>query len=133
MRRGLARTVLAAGAAALTCAGAAAPAVAAASAPKPPTRVLVRAQEFDLLLSSLRVDPGSAVIQYYNDGEDPHDLRVQRIGDTDVLPIAELLPGGLGELGLRLRRGSRYAMWCSLPNHRELGMEATLKVRRKRR
>jgi plastocyanin len=123
------RAVLAA-AAALACAALAPPAAPGSAPPKPPTRVLVRAQEFDLLLSRLRVDPGSAVIQYYNDGEDSHDLVVQRAGDPDAVAIPELPPGELGEIGLELRRRSRYVMWCSLPNHRELGMEATLRVRR---
>jgi hypothetical protein len=102
------------------------------SAPRSLTRVLVRAQEFDLLLSSLKVNPGSAVVQYYNDGEDPHDLQIQRVGDAGVAAIPELPPGELGEIGIELRRRSRYLMWCSLSNHRELGMEATLRVRRKR-
>jgi hypothetical protein len=108
----------------------AAPAMSGSAPPKPPTRVLVRAQEFNLLLSRLRADPGSAVIQYYNDGEDSHDLVVQRASDPDAVAIPELPPGELGELALELRRRSRYVMWCSLPNHRELGMEATLRVRR---
>jgi hypothetical protein len=108
-------------------------AAAASPGPKPPTRVMVRAQEFDLLLSRLKVDPGSAVVQYYNDGEDPHDLRIQRLGDPEVVPMPELPPGELAEVGLELRRKSRYVMWCSLANHRELGMDATLRVRRKRK
>jgi hypothetical protein len=127
-----ARRALAAGTA-LACVAALAVPAASASAPKPPTRVLVRAQEFDLLLSSPKVNPGSAVVQYYNDGEDPHDLLIQRVGDSGVAAMPELPPGELGEISIELRRRSRYLMWCSLSNHRELGMEATLRVRRKRR
>jgi uncharacterized cupredoxin-like copper-binding protein len=98
-----------------------------------PTRVLVRAEEYDLLLSQLKVNPGEeAIVQLYNAGEDSHDLQIQRIGDSEQFSIGELPPGEVGELALRLRRDSRYVMWCSLPNHRELGMEASLRVRRKR-
>jgi hypothetical protein len=98
-----------------------------------PTRVLVRAEEYDLLLSRLKVNPGEAIVQLYNAGEDSHDLQIQRIGDSEPLSIGELPPGDVGDLALHLRRDSRYVMWCSLANHRELGMEASLRVRRKRR
>jgi uncharacterized cupredoxin-like copper-binding protein len=33
-------------------------------------------------------------------------------------------------LEVRLHRASHYVLWCSLADHREQGMEATLKVRR---
>jgi uncharacterized cupredoxin-like copper-binding protein len=98
-----------------------------------PTRVLVRGEEYDLLLSQLKVNPGDAIVELYNAGEDSHDLQIQRTGDGDQLSIGELPPGELGELALHLRRDSRYVMWCSLANHRELGMEASLRVSRKRR
>ena len=104
-----------------------------AKPPPPPTRLLVRGQEYKLLLSSLKVNPGNALVQYVNAGEDPHDLQIQRIGGGEQLSIGELAPGDVGELGLHLERDSRYEMWCSLPNHRELGMEASVRVRRKRR
>jgi uncharacterized cupredoxin-like copper-binding protein len=98
-----------------------------------PTRVLVRAEEYNLLVSQLKVNPGDAIVQLYNAGEDSHDLQIQRVGDGGQFSIGELPPGEVGEVALHLRRDSRYVMWCSLPNHRELGMEASLRVRRKRR
>ena len=104
--------------------------------PKPPpgpTRLLVRAEEFNLLLSRLKVNPGDAIVQLVNAGEDPHDLQIQRSGDSEQFSIAELPAGEIGEIGLRLRRDSRYVMWCSLADHRELGMEASVRVRRKKR
>jgi plastocyanin len=101
--------------------------------PPGPTRLLVRGEEFNLLLSRLKVNPGDAIVQFVNAGEDPHDLQIQRVGDPEQFSIAELPAGEISEVGLRLRRDSRYAMWCSLPNHRELGMEASVGVRRKKR
>jgi plastocyanin len=114
---------------------AALPAAAAESAkPAPgPSRLLVRGEEFNLTLSQLKLDPGDAIIQFHNAGEDPHDLWIQRVGDPEQLSIGELPPGELGELSLRLRRDSRYEMWCSLGDHRALGMDASVRVRRKRR
>jgi hypothetical protein len=105
----------------------------AAKPPPAPSRLLVRGEEFNLLLSQLKLNPGNAIVQFQNAGEDPHDLWIQRVGGSGQLSIGELAPGDVGELGLRLERDSRYELWCSLPRHRELGMEASLRVRRKRR
>ena len=108
-------------------------AAAEARPPPGPTRLLVRGEEFNLLLSQLKLNPGNAILQFHNAGEDPHDLLIRREGDLEQHSIGELVPGDVGELTLRLARDSRYELWCSLPNHRELGMEASLRVRRKRR
>jgi hypothetical protein len=105
----------------------------AAKPPPEPSRLLVRGEEFSLLLSQLKLNPGNAIVQFHNAGEDPHDLWIQRAGDPEQLSIGELAPGDVGELNLRLARDSRYELWCSLPNHRELGMDASVRVRRKRR
>ena len=110
--------------------------VAGAESAKPPpgpSRLLVRGEEFSLLLSQLKLNPGDAIIQFQNAGEDPHDLWIQRAGDPEQYSIGELPPGEVGELSLRLRRDSRYELWCSLGNHRALGMDASVRVRRKRR
>ena len=65
-------------------------------------------------------------------GEDPHDLWIHRLGGIRYRTVGELGPGEQGEIELHLRRGSRYEMWCSIADHRDLGMEATLRVRRHR-
>jgi hypothetical protein len=102
--------------------------------PEPvPDRVGVRGAEFDLLLSKGKVKPGRVIVQFVNAGEDPHDLQLQRLGPdgTQVGPqlgAGIVLPGTYENLDLHLKKGSRYVMWCSLPEHRARGMEATLKV-----
>ena len=85
------------------------------------------------MLSRGTVKRGPAVIQFVNRGEDPHDLRLARIGAsaTRMVSAPEMRPGGLVELETRLSTG-RYRLWCSLPGHRERGMRATLAVRRAR-
>lgn len=62
-------------------------------------RVQVVADEFSLTLSRQKVKAGPVLIQLVNFGEDDHDLR----------------PG-------------RYRLWCTLGDHHERGMEATLVV-----
>jgi hypothetical protein len=109
-----------------------------AASPRPdggdPERVLVRGTEFELTLSKQKLRPGRVVVQFLNDGEDPHDLRLRRAGDPGApeLAIGELGPGEYENLDTRLRRRSTYVLWCSLAGHRELGMEASLRTKRRR-
>lgn len=103
---------------------------------KPPTTVGVRngASEFSFTLSRTKVNPGPAIIQYQNTGEDPHDVKILSRGGDDELAIGVTEPGLTGSVNIsRLKPGSKYDLWCSLEGHREAGMEATLKVKKKRR
>jgi plastocyanin len=105
-----------------------------ASAGESTTAIGVRngISEFSFSLSRNKVKPGPAIIQYTNTGEDPHDVMIRRRGAERVLAIGETLPGGVNTLpATRLRRDSRYVFWCSLEGHREAGMEAVLRVKRR--
>ena len=93
-----------------------------------PARVQVSAKEFSFTLSRLHVQHGQATIELVNFGQDPHDLRVQRVGARHVAGTPTVDPGGHADLTLTLRPG-RYLFWCSLANHRQLGMRGTLVVR----
>jgi hypothetical protein len=105
----------------------------AAAKPAPvPDRVLVRGSEFDLVLSKQRVHPGRVIIQFVNGGEDPHDLRLQRRGEGEESGLGEVGPGEYENLDTRLRKRSTYLLWCSLSGHRESGMEATLRTKKRR-
>jgi hypothetical protein len=95
-----------------------------------PSRLLVTGDEYSLVLSRVSLRRGPALIQFVNRGEDPHDLRLRRMGSRRTLVFPELRPGGLSELDARLRTG-RYRLWCSLPGHAALGMRAVLRVRRR--
>ena len=101
----------------------------AAIPPSPPARVQVVAQEFSLALSRPSIKAGNAIIELANFGQDAHDLRLQRVGGRKIYgwPIAQ--SGAVEDRTLRLRPG-RYLLWCSLANHRALGMLATLLVKR---
>jgi len=95
-----------------------------------PTRVQVTAKEFWYALSSRSVKPGPAIIQFVNFGQDPHDMRVQRVGSTKVYSVPIVQPGDHYDLHITLTPG-RYLLWCSIANHRQLGMQATLIVKPK--
>jgi len=87
------------------------------------------ADEFHLTLSRQSVPDKRVRIELANFGEDPHDLRLRRIGGTRTFVIPETLPGQRKTRTFDLRPG-RYRVWCSLADHQEQGMRATLRVRR---
>jgi uncharacterized cupredoxin-like copper-binding protein len=58
---------------------------------------------------------------------DPHDLRVQRVGDRHIRSTRIISSGGRVELELRLRPG-RYRLWCAVGSHAAAGMTAVLRV-----
>jgi plastocyanin len=93
-----------------------------------PARLQVVAKEFSFGLSRADVKAGPAVIELANFGQDPHDLRLQRVGSRHIAGTGVVAPGARGELSLKLPRG-RYLLWCSVADHRQLGMRATLVVR----
>jgi plastocyanin len=128
---GRAKGLLAAGLAALCLAPAALPAASASS--PPPSRLLVSGREYSLTLSRARINPGDAIIQFLNSGEDAHDLVVKRFGSTRRFGAGETQPGELAQFEARLGRGQHYVLYCSVADHKELGMKAFLAVRRHRR
>jgi len=94
-----------------------------------PARVQVVAREYSFTLSRLHVRAGTAMIELANFGQDPHDLRVQRIGSRHVAGLGIVAPGRQATLTLHLAPG-RYSFWCSVADHRQLGMHAQLLVTR---
>jgi hypothetical protein len=106
------------------------PREAPASAPFP-TRVQVTSTEFRLTMSRVVVPGGRVRIELVNLGEDPHDLKLRRIGGKYTYTIHETLPGERSTKTLRLVRG-RYQVWCAIAGHRDWGMRATLRVVRRR-
>ena len=94
-----------------------------------PARLGIGASEFHLVLSRASVKAGPVEIELQNDGEDPHVLRLRRVGGTHTYSLRLTKPGARRSLTVRLRPG-RYRLWCSVANHRALGMRAVLRVRR---
>ncbi len=99
------------------------PAVAAA----PPARVQVSAHEFGFTLSRSSLKAGKVIVELVNFGEDPHDLRLKRIGGTRTYAIHVVQSGDSADLETTLKAGT-FQLWCSIADHRQRGMTARLRV-----
>lgn len=94
-----------------------------------PARLSVKALEFSFTLSRPSLPPGEAIVELNNQGEDPHNLKLQlEGGEGPPLEVSEAGPLEHRTARLTLAAGS-YQLWCSLPEHEEKGMKATLLVR----
>ena len=92
--------------------------------------VQVTEKEFTLTLSRQSVRAGSVSLEVLNFGMDTHDLIVKGTKPgSKALRFKQLDPRGRTERTLRLTAG-RYALWCSLGNHKARGMKTTLVVRK---
>lgn len=95
--------------------------------PPPPARLGVKAWEFGFTLSRKELDAGDTIIELNNQGEDDHNLHIQRIEGGDELSTPDTVPGQTSLLRFTTTPGT-YRLWCSLPTHSERGMETTLEV-----
>jgi hypothetical protein len=97
----------------------------------PPGRLLatereLSATELRLQLSRPSLAAGSAIVEQYNAGSDPHDLIIEKSGLV-AFAFTTLDPGGDQRQTVTLTPGT-YTLYCSLLNHRSLGMQAKLVV-----
>jgi hypothetical protein len=91
---------------------------------------MTRAVLVALLL--LAMVAGPAIVELYNLGEDDHDLALRRAAPgPGTLRIGSTRPGGVSQLEAGLAPG-RYVLWCTIADHRELGMLTHLTVLRAR-
>ncbi len=98
---------------------------------RPPGRLLATEREISptqlrLQLSRASLAAGTAIIEQYNAGSDPHNLVAER-QSTVAFSFGTLDPGGDQRQTVTLSRGT-YTLYCSLLDHRSLGMQATLTV-----
>ena len=90
--------------------------------------VQVTEKEFTLTLSRQSVRTGSLSVELVNFGMDNHDLVIKsaKAGSTPIR-FKQLAPRGRAERTIKVTPG-RYALWCSVSNHKARGMRATLVV-----
>ena len=98
-----------------------------------PARLLVYAQEWSLSPSRATLPAGRVVVQLWNRGMDPHDLRARRLVDGQMVghtfAVHLTLPGRVSTATWTLGPG-RYQLYCSLPGHMKAGMRVQITVRR---
>jgi plastocyanin len=97
----------------------------------PPGRLLatereISPTELQLQLSRPSLTAGNAIVEQYNAGSDAHNLILERNGQV-AFTYPTLEPGGDQRQTVFLSRGA-YTLYCSLLDHRSLGMQATLTV-----
>lgn len=91
-------------------------------------RLAVKSQEYYYVLSRPKVQAGELTVELNNQGEDPHNLNIEREGDEgEPLQIAETDSLQHTVATFNLAPGT-YRLWCSLPEHAEKGMHTTLVV-----
>ncbi|MDQ2676097.1 MAG: cupredoxin domain-containing protein [Actinomycetota bacterium] len=75
---------------------------------------------------ALETEAGEVTIDYTNPSEVPHNVAIEVEGET--VAQGETVTGGAsGPASARLEAGE-FVFYCSVPGHREAGMEGTLTV-----
>lgn len=75
--------------------------------------------------NSVDATAGSVTIELTNESSTPHDVKVE--GPEGDLGGTEIVDGGTASATVDLEPGE-YTFYCSVPGHREAGMEGTLNV-----
>lgn len=86
----------------------------------------VQIEASDLAFDPVQVSAaaGEIEVELDNVGSAEHDFVVEEAGDVDVV---HAMPGETATGSIELEPGT-YTFYCSVPGHREAGMEGTLEV-----
>jgi plastocyanin len=90
------------------------------------TGVAVTLKDFSISLPDDSLKPGTYTFTVTNDGPSAHNLTVDGPGVEDAA-TPTFGSGGTKTLTVTLKDGT-YAFYCSVPGHREAGMETSVKV-----
>ena len=82
--------------------------------------------DFSISVDKDTLTAGDYEITVVNDGRASHDLVVERDGN-DVAGTDGIAPGESATLTVSLEPGE-YVFYCSIGNHRAMGMELTVEV-----
>jgi plastocyanin len=97
------------------------------SADAPASQTLTATEgEMFIEVSEDALSAGSYTIEVVNEGSGTHDLVVERDGN-DVASTDDIAPGSSTTLTVDLEPGE-YVFYCSVANHRAMGMEVTVTV-----
>ena len=90
------------------------------------TTITATEADFSITLDEDTLTAGDYTIEVVNDGGATHDLVVERDGE-DVAGTDTIAPGESTTLNVTLDEGE-YIFYCSIGNHRAMGMEVTVQV-----
>ena len=76
---------------------------------------------------SLTGKAGENTIEFTNDASIPHDVKIEENGKE--IGGTEVVTGGKTEATVKLDAGEPYKFFCSVPGHRQAGMEGNLTVK----
>ncbi|MGY1804944.1 plastocyanin/azurin family copper-binding protein [Blastococcus sp. SYSU D00922] len=88
--------------------------------------VTVTASDFAFSVDEDTFTAGQVVFTLVNDGGSTHDLVIERDGQ-EVAAADAVDPGQTSTVAVTLEPG-RYVLYCSIANHRAMGMETTIEV-----
>ncbi|HEY4997398.1 MAG TPA: plastocyanin/azurin family copper-binding protein, partial [Solirubrobacteraceae bacterium] len=97
------------------------------SAPPTVPRVQITAVEYSFTLSRATVPAGKVILEFVNQGQDEHNLNVVPAEGPVAGAFANTPSKGISDQQVILRSGT-YTLFCSLPEHKQKGMKATLLV-----
>ena len=75
----------------------------------------------------LEAEAGEVVLDYTNPSEVPHNVAIE--DDSETLAQGETVTGGDNAAATAELEPGEYVFYCSIPGHRESGMEGTLTVK----
>ena len=75
---------------------------------------------------SVTAKAGRNKIVFTNESSLPHDVKVE--ADGDDVGGTEVVTNDTAEATVTLEAGKTYTFYCSVPGHRQAGMEGTIKV-----
>jgi plastocyanin len=90
------------------------------------TGVQVTEKDFSISLARNAFTPGSYTFEVTNDGPSSHNLTVKGPG-VNSAATSTLDSGGTGNVTVTLQKGS-YELFCSIPGHKERGMDLIIHV-----
>jgi plastocyanin len=97
-----------------------------AEAPAETQSITATEADFSISLDQDTLPAGTYDIEVVNDGNATHDLVVERDG-ADVASSDTIAPGQSTTVSVALEPGE-YVFYCSIGNHRAMGMELTVTV-----
>lgn len=100
---------------------------ATSAAPAPAGAIAVTAREFLYEPNKLTAKAGDVTFAVKNAGVVEHDFVIEDKAKKQMAQANPFAPGKTMQVKVKLAAGD-YAVFCSIPGHREAGMAATLRV-----